>query len=353
MSSPSRTDPERMTMPGRARSIVLVLLLASPLLGPGCAGSGGSEGASEKAPPPTRTRLDRRGEAQDAAANATRLRNEGVEEEALAEFERAIAINPELTIAYIGAAEIHTRQGNFEVAEQRYRKATEIEPANFEAQFGHGLVLQMLDRVADAIRAYLRALAIRPNDFEANLNVATAYMQVDEPRQARPYAERAVRLDPQSGRARANLGAVYGALELHDAAVIEYQQAAELMELSPELLLNMADSLGKINRHAEMAATLEQLIRIEASTVAFERLGSALFRLKNYERALAAFRRATELDPNHYPAWNGVGVCLLNQYLWSERQDDRARQGALEALRRSLQIKTNQPRIIELVRRYG
>lgn len=96
-------------------------------------------------------------------------------------------------------------------------------------------------------------------------------MQVDEPRQARPYAERAVRLDPQSGRARANLGAVYGALELHDAAVIEYQQAAELMELSPELLLNMADSLGKVNRHAEMAATLEQLIRIEASTVAYER----------------------------------------------------------------------------------
>lgn len=341
-------------MPGRARSIVLVVLLALPLAGPGCAGSrGGSEGATTKTPPQTRTRQDRRVEAQDAAANATRLRSEGVTNEALAEFERAIAINPELTIAYIGAAEIHTQQGNFEVAEQRFRRATEIEPANFDAQFGHGLVLQLLDRVADSIRAYLRALAIRPNDFEANLNVATAYMQVDEPRQARPYAERAVRLDPQSGRARANLGAVYGALELHDAAVIEYQQAAELMELSPELLLNMADSLGKVNRHAEMAATLEQLIRIEASTVAYERLGSALFRLKNYERALAAFRRATEMDPNHYPAWNGVGVCLLNQYLWSERQDEQARRGAMEALRRSLQIKTNQPRIIELVRRYG
>jgi tetratricopeptide (TPR) repeat protein len=318
---------------------------------PGCTGSGETRSTDEAAP--ARVRQDRRADAQDAVANATRLRTEGVTEEALAEFERAIAINPELTIAYLGAGEILTQQGDYAVAEQRYRKATEIEPANFDAQFGHGKVLQLLDRIAEAIRAYLRALAIRPDDFEANLGVATAYMQVDEPRQARPYAERAVRLDPESGSARANLGAIYAALDMHDAAVVEYQQAAELMDLGPELLLNLADSLGKTDRHAEMAATLEQLIRIEPGPVAYERLGSAYFRLKNYDAALLAFTRSTEADATHYPAWNGVGVCLLNQYLWSNRQDERARRGAIEALRRSLQIRTNQPRIIELVRRYG
>lgn len=335
------------------RRVGTILLAASFVLfaETGCTGSGVS--SRQDTPSGQRTRLDRRAEAQDAVAAATRLRSEGVAEEALAEFERAIAINPELTIAYIGAAEIHTQQGNYTVAEQRYRRATDIEPANFDAQYGHGLVLQLLDRVAEAIRAYLRALSLRPDNFDANLNLATAYMQVNEPRQARPYAERAVRLEPESGSARVNLGAVYAALEMHDAAVIEYQQAAELMELGPELLLNLADSLGKTDRHAEMAATLEQLIRIEASTVAYERLGSALFRLKDYDRALAAFREATRLDPSHYPAFNGVGVCLLNQYLWSDKQDQRARREAVEALRRSLQIRTNQPRIIELVRRYG
>ncbi|MBZ0172610.1 MAG: tetratricopeptide repeat protein, partial [Phycisphaerales bacterium] len=176
--------------------------------------------------------------------------------------------------------------------------------------------------------------------------------QVNEPRQARPYAERAVRLDPESGAARVNLGAVYAALELHDAAVLEYQQAAELIDLGPELLLNLADSLGKTGRYAEMAATLDQLVRIAPGAPAYERLGSAMFRLKNYDRALAAFNEATNIDPDHYPAWNGVGVCLLNQYLWSNKQDTRARRGAIEALRRSLQIRTSQPKIIELVRRY-
>ena len=156
----------------------------------------------------------------------------------------------------------------------------------------------------------------------------------------------------EDGAARVNLGAIYAELGMHDAAVVEYQQAAELIELGPELLLNLADSLGKTGRYPEMVSTLSQLVRIDPSAVAYERLGSALFKLKNYDDALASFREATNLDPRHYPAWNGVGVCLLNRYLWSERRDTAARSGAIDALRRSLQIRPNQPRIIELVRRY-
>lgn len=345
---------------GGCARVCALLAASGSLMLAGCAqtgtgssgGGSGAAGVSGSAGSGSRTRLEKRAEAQDAVANAARLQNEGVTDAALAEFERAIEINPELTIAYVGAADIYTQQGQFGEAEARYRRATELEPANFDAQFGHGLVLQFLNRITEAVRAYLRALSLRPDDFDANLNVATAYMQLDEPQQARAYAERAVRLDPEDGKARVNLGAVYGALEMHDAAVIEYQQAAELIELGPELLLNLADSLGKTGRHAEMASTLSQLVRIEPGAVAFERLGSALFKLKDYESSLEAFREATALDPTHYPAWNGIGVCLLNRYLWSDKQDQAARSGAIDALRRSLQIKTNQPRIIELVRRY-
>jgi len=335
------------------RSLTLIAGI-SVLIGPisGCQTTGTSDRGSAAQRPHNRARVDRQAEAQDAVANAARLKTEGITDEALAEFERAIEINPELTIAYVGAAELYQGQGLYDEAETKYRRATELEPANFDAQFGHGLVLQLLNRVTESIRAYLRALSLRPDDFDSNLNVATAYMQMDEPRQARPYAERAVRLNPEDGNARVNLGAVYGALGLHDAAVVEYQQAAELIDLGPELLLNLADSLGKTGRYSEMAVTLTQLVRIEPSAVAYERLGSALFKLKDYDSALRSFTESTGLDGSHYPAWNGIGVCLLNQYLWSEKRDQAARSGAIDALRRSLQIKTNQPRIIELVRRY-
>lgn len=320
--------------PAAAALLAAATLAAAPAVLPGCALEGSGAGSA-------------------SLRRAEQLRAMGVADRALAEFERAIAENPRLTVAYLGAADIYRQRGEFGLAEQRYRTATRLEPDNFDAQYAHGLVLQLLDRVAEAVRSYLSALAIKPDDFEANLNIATAYLQLGEPEQARLYAERAVRLDGASGPARANLGSVYAALGDHDAAVVEYQQAAELMTLSPELLLNLADSLGKSGRHAEAAATLEQLIRIRPGPVAHERRGAALFKLRRYDEALRAFRAAAELDPRHFPAWNGIGVSLLNRYLWSDQTDDDALAGALEALRRSLRIEPNQPRIIELLRRYG
>src|SRR5262249_21806665 len=161
----------------------------------------------------------------------------------------------------------------------------------------------------------LRALSIKPEDFDANLNIATAYLQLGEPGPGLPYAQRAVRLRGNSGPARVNLGAIYAALGDHESAVVEYQQAAELMELTPELLLNLADSLGKSGRYVEMQNTLEQLIRSKPSAVAHERLASSLFRQQKYEEALVQFRKALAIDHDYYPALNGVGVCLLNKYL--------------------------------------
>lgn len=281
------------------------------------------------------------------------LAAQGLDRLALAEFERAIAINPELTVAYMGAADIYRRQGDYEAAERHYGSAARLEPRNFDAQYFHALTLQLLDRIAEAIRAYLRALSIRPNDFDANLNLATAYLQAGEPAQALPYAERARSLQPGSGPARVNLGAIYAALDRHEEAVIEFQQAAELLEHTPELLLNLADSLGRTGRYAEMANTLTRLLEIDPqSAIGYERLGSAQFRLGQYDEALASFRRATELDPEHYPAYNGVGVCRLNAYLWSNKTDRAALRDAQAAFRRSLQINQNQPRIKELLTRY-
>lgn len=272
---------------------------------------------------------------------------------ALAAFERAIAVNPELTVAYLGAGDIYRKRGDLPSAERRYAKAAEVDPANFDAQYLHGLTLHMLDRLAEAVRAYLRALAIRPHDLDANLNAATAYLELGEPRQALVYGVRAVRLNSSHGPARANLGAIYAALGDHQAAVTEYQQAAELMDLTPQLLLNMADSLSRIGRHEEAINTLERVIRLEPSAMAYERLGAASFRMRDYARAQESFELALEFDPNHYPALNGLAVARLNSYLWSNRTDTRARDEAIRLMRRSLQIQQDQPRILELLRRYG
>ena len=151
-----------------------------------------------------------------------------------------------------------------------------------------------------------------------------------------------------------HLGNVYAALDRHEEAVVEYQQAAELMDApTAGLLLNMSESLNQLQRYAEMVGALDQLVRVAPDAIAYERLGSGLFRLRRYEESLVAFGNSSDIDPTHYPAFNGTAVCELNQYLWSSKTDAGARERAVEAMRKSLRLERKQPRIVELLRRYS
>ncbi|MBK7404371.1 MAG: tetratricopeptide repeat protein [Phycisphaerales bacterium] len=290
--------------------------------------------------------------AEEAVELGSRLKDQGLADQALREFERAIEFNPTMTTAYMGAGDIYRERGDYGAAEQHYAEAVKTAPADFDPNYWHGYALQMLNRVTEAVRAYLRALSIRPDDFNANLNLATAYLQLGENAQAVIYAERAVRLNPDDGPARVNLGAAYANAGRHAEAISQYEAAAELMPLTTELLLNLAESQGKVGKFAEMAGTIREVIRQNPSALAYERLGSALFRMGSYDEALEAFRSSTKTDTGHFPAWNGVGVCLLNKYLWSQKSDLVALDEARNALRRSLQINRDQPRIAELLTRY-
>ncbi|MEN0019394.1 MAG: tetratricopeptide repeat protein [Planctomycetota bacterium] len=343
-----------MDQRARIRPTLLATASAAVLLSglAGCQIFRSNDDAPTSATAPVATTSDQQA-AQDAADEARTLAASGDRAAALAEFERAIAINPELTDAYLGAGDIYRERGDYELAEQRYGEAARIEPQNFDAQYLHGLALQLLDRIDESVRAYLRALTIRPDDFNANLNLASALLQNDEAGQALPYAERAASINPSDGPARVNLGTAYAGMGRHAEAIGQFEAATELMQPTPELLLNLADSYGREARFAEMAGTVRQVIALQPSAEAFERLGSAEFRSRRYQDALAAFTRATQLNAQHYPAHNGIAVCQLNRYVWSERRDTAALDAALAAMRTSLRIEQNQPRILDLLSKYG
>ncbi|MFN0012295.1 MAG: tetratricopeptide repeat protein [Phycisphaerales bacterium] len=325
-------------------SLCFVLLVCAGCLLTGCR-SGDS--ASD-----TSATSDSGGAGEDLVAQGSASLSRGDREAALAQFAKAIEVNPRLTRAHLGMGDVQRLSGDYAKAESSYSTAAQIEPLNYDAQYLHGLVLHALNRISDAIGAYLRALQIRPESYEANLNVATAYYQGNEHRQALPYALTAVKLKPDDGLSRANLGAVYAALGQDREAVAEYQQAAERMELTPPLLLNLSESLGRLGRYEEMRNALSQLVKTAPSAASFERLGFAQFKLREYDAARSSFQGALTIDPDYFPALNGLGVCELNTYVWSERRDSAALDRALTSLRRSLQLNRNQPKIEELLTRY-
>ncbi|UYV11688.1 MAG: tetratricopeptide repeat protein [Phycisphaera sp.] len=292
--------------------------------------------------------------AEDAADQAVAHVRLGDPEAALAEFERAIELNPLLTRAYVGAGLASMDLDDAASAEQYLTRAVRLDPNNPRNHFHLGRALQMLGRVSDSIRAYLTSLELDPTDPLANINVSVAYMQAEEPSRARPFAERAVFLDPNSAPARINLGSIYAAMDEHRRAVDEYQQAAELVDpISPELLVNLAESLRSLGEDAQVINVLDQLLRTNESALAWERRGAAMFRLGDYDGATSSFEQALEIDAEHYPALNGLAVLRLNQFIQSENTDTTALQQALENFRKSLRIEHRQPKVRELLSRFS
>lgn len=295
-------------------------------------------------------------EQQVMLAEAQGLRNAGEYENALALFRQILAENPTITTAYLGIGDIHMVNEDYEKAEPVYARAARLEPQNFEAQYGHGLALQMLGRFIEAVRAYQRAISIDPDNPEANANLATTYLRLEQVQDALDYAERAVELNPENGSARVNLGAIYQQLGRNAEAIDQYLAAVELLD-DPEnaapVMVNLIDVLARENRYREAANTAENLIRIEPSANAYERLGWAHFRLKNYQRSMVAYEEAVDLDPRHWPSLNGIGINALNLWLLSDRSDEPAKRRARDAFRRSLQINDDQPRLVQLMLTYG
>src|SRR5678815_2179910 len=106
-------------------------------------------------------------------------------------------------------------------------------------RYGHGLALQMLNRLVEAVRAYHRALTIDPDSIKANLNLAITYLQMNEAQSAVTFAEKAVAPDPANGAARVNLGAAYEKVGRNKDAIDQYTAAMELVENTPPLMMNL------------------------------------------------------------------------------------------------------------------
>jgi superkiller protein 3 len=268
-------------------------------------------------------------------------------------FREILAENPTISTAHLGVGDIYLIKKDYDKAEPHFAVACKLEPRNFDAQYGHGLALQMLSRFVEAIRAYHRALTINPESIKANLNLAITYLQMNEPEASLAFAEKAVDLEAGNGAARINLGAAYEKLGRNAEAIEQYTAAMELVENTPPLMMNLINVLAAERRYQEAANTAENLVRIEQSANAYERMGWCYFRLSNYSQSIAAYREAVRIDPNHWQSHNGIGVNAINTWLLSNRQDEQAKTEARDAFRKSLRINPGQQKLVTLMSNYG
>ena len=94
-------------------------------------------------------------------------------------------------------------------AMQAYGRATELDPAFFEAHYNQGLVSTEAENGAAALVAYQRALAIRPDSVDARYNFALLLKQSEFFTDAANELNRILASHPQDARTHLALGNLY------------------------------------------------------------------------------------------------------------------------------------------------
>ena len=139
---------------------------------------------------------------------------------ALADYNAAVALQPNDAAAYDMRGTSYAGTGQIDRAIADYDKTRQLQPNNVAAHVNRGFAYIVKREYKQAIADLDIALSLSPNDFAAHRNRATAYRSLGDYRKAVADYDAALRLNPkdpnvgyESGRAKYQLGDFAGAAQ--------------------------------------------------------------------------------------------------------------------------------------------
>lgn len=283
---------------------------------------------------------------------------------ALAELKRALALNPNLTVAHSAIGDVHRKQGRYDLAASAYQLACETNPYAFRPHYNLAVTYQFLavaahtaraaaDYMRNAVRIYLRAVTLRPEDFDTNLNLSACYYQQGKYALAEQYCKAAIEIDAENPFAYSNLGIIYDAQNRPYEAIRAFKDSLELDTHQPKLLQNLGSTYMRLGRLTDAIKAFRLSGEQDpASSAPWEQIGTCYYHQKKWPDAVAAFDKAIRLDARSAAAFRGLGVVQMTRFVLDRGRPD-LRDKALTAWNRSLKLNPNQPDLLRLVRKYS
>jgi tetratricopeptide (TPR) repeat protein/predicted Ser/Thr protein kinase len=147
-------------------------------------------------------------EAQTHLKEAQELAQRGRVDEALAEFEKAVALDPGLVDAYSGAAKLLESRGDLEGAVGWLLRGIEANPEHLLSYLHAGELLARMEKWDRAIEEFTKALEIDPTLPGAHAGLAYCYFGKGNIKEAEKEANTALRQDSQVPEAHFVLGLI-------------------------------------------------------------------------------------------------------------------------------------------------
>ena len=154
-------------------------------------------------------------------------------EEAVQRFGKLIERRPEFAEAHYKRGNALNRLGRWLPALADYDRALALDSCHANAYCNRGTVFERLARWNEALDSYDRALSLNPSDAFAHYNRASVLRELKRPTEAMDSYDRAIALRQDYVEAYVNRGHLLQELSRPDEAAASYSKA---LELSPVLM---------------------------------------------------------------------------------------------------------------------
>ena len=151
---------------------------------------------------------------------------------ALADYNKAIAINPDFALAYYNRGLVYYDQKKWELALADYTKTIAINPDDAEAYNNRGLVYKNQKKWELALADYNKAITINPDLALAYTSRGTLYANQKKWELALADYNKAIAINPDLAQAYNNRGLLYVNLQKWELALADYNKA---IAINPDL----------------------------------------------------------------------------------------------------------------------
>ncbi len=262
-------------------------------------------------------------------------------DKAIQNYEKALAINANLTEIYAPLGMLYYQKGEITQAENYFNKAAKN---SNDFQYYIGLIRYKQNRNEEAIAAFKQTLQANPNSAEAHYYLGEVYDRQDKDKEALAEYNQAVKLNPNYVEAWFDLGVANYNRGRYEEAISAYKQAirvkndhgeahANLADVYRQLAMNAKDRtkrrefFGLANTEYSIAAGLIKRDDKNAADLAelHSNWAFSLGRVGNWNSAIERANTAVAFAPNPTASdYNNVGWAYLN----SARQDLIAKRNA-------------------------
>ena len=216
--------------------------------------------------------------------------------DAIREFKKALALDPENTLVMRGLAECYKTVDRIKEAKQLMHRAVNFEPKNTELRISLSEIYSRNGEYADAEAEILAAMEISTDAPELQTSLAQVYEKMKQYDKAVAAYHTAIELDSTDAFTHYALGQLYETMGRPDAAAAEYERTKTINPTDNFLPFMLALNNLNRERYEEAAELLEEIVSGSEEGAEWTDpnyfLGVALENLGRYEEATAAYAAA-------------------------------------------------------------